>query len=200
MINQKNKNKDRQFCIGASDTQFVMGNWKTATFMNWWQTKLGVKENNFTNIYLLTGTSKEHQIADWYAKKYNKKLVLDRRVKVRKYKLVVNLDAETKRSIIEIKTFKIDKKKWEIPKKYIEQVQVQMFATKKRKAKIIAYGLLEEDYNNFFLPIDETRIIKTPIYYNAQWINNEYLPRLKYLCWCLKKKKTPNIEEYEKRK
>lgn len=200
MINQKNKNKDRQFCIGASDTQFVMGNWKTATFMNWWQTKLGVKENNFTNIYLLTGTSKEHQIADWYAKKHNKKLVLDRRVKVRKYKLVVNLDAETKSSIIEIKTFKMDKKKWEAPKKYIEQVQVQMFATKKRKAKIIAYGLLEEDYNNFFLPIDETRIIKTPINYNAQWIETEYLPRLKYLCMCLKKKKTPNIEEFKKRK
>ena len=74
MINQASKFKDRIGTFGASDTHFIMGNWDTATFLNWWQSKLGIKDTSFTNVYVLAGTYKEHQIADWYEQKFNVKL------------------------------------------------------------------------------------------------------------------------------
>lgn len=190
------KDKSRAGWFGASDTKFIMGNWTTSTFLEWWQTKLGTKTNNFKNIYTISGTYKEHSIANHYAETHNEKIFLDRQVKLRKYRLRVNLDCETKEKIVEIKTHKHSGKEWKIPNEYIWQVWVQMFATKKRKACIYAYGMTEDDYNNFWLPIDETRISETPIEYIDAWIQNQYLPRLVYLCKCLKKRKTPNMKEF----
>ena len=198
MINQKNKAKERVGTFGASDTHFIMGNWDTTTFLNWWQTKMGVKVNDFRNVYTIAGTYKEHQLADWYEQKHKSKLTRDRKVKVRGTKLVVNLDSETKDTVIEIKTHKQTDKDWQISKNYWMQVQVQMFATKK-KGKILAYALTEEDYNNFYLPIEDDRVSEHDISYDEQWVKNEYLPRLVYLAECLKKRKTPNKEEFERR-
>jgi hypothetical protein len=78
-----------------------------------------------------------------------------------------------------------------MPKKYIEQVQVQMFATGFRKAKIIVYGLKEEDYDNYFNPIDPDRRGEFVIEYDERWINEVFLPRLKYLAECLKEGRFP---------
>jgi hypothetical protein len=192
-------NKSRKFWIGASDVKFVMGNWNTATFVNWWQTKLGVKENSFKNIYTIAGTNIEHRIAEHYSKTHNVKVVLDRQVKIKKYRLRVNLDCETKDKIIEIKTHKHTDGEWKIPSDYWCQVQVQMFATGKRSSCIYAYALKEEDYENFFLPIDNNRIGQFDIEYDEQWVHNEYLPRLVYLAECLKKRKTPNMREFKEK-
>lgn len=191
------KNKDRRGWFGASDVKFIMGNWTTSTFMDWWQTKLGTKVNLFSNVYTLSGSYKEHQIANHYAEKHNEKIFTDRQIKIRKYRLRVNLDCETKSKIIEIKTHKQTEKQWQIPKEYEWQVWVQMFATKKRNACIYAYGMTDEDYENFWLEIDDSRIEEIPITYNKGWVQKEMLPRLVYLCDCLKKKKTPNIKEFE---
>lgn len=188
------KDKSRDGWIGASDTHYVMSNWTTTTFYNWWCEKLGLKNNSLNNIYLQTGNAKEHQIAN----ALGIKLTLDRQVKIKSLRLRVNLDAETKDYIYEIKTYKISNKEWKPPISYRQQIQVQMYATGKRKWGIIAYGLLEEDYNNFFLPIDQNRIKRFEIPYDEQWIQNEYLPRLVYLCKCLKNRKTPKYEEFLK--
>lgn len=190
------KNKDRSGWFGASDIKFIMGNWETTTFIDWWQTKLGTKANSFSNVYTLSGTHKEHQLARHYAEKNNEKIYTDRQVKIRKLRLRVNLDCETKDKIIEIKTHKFTENKWKMPKEYEWQVWVQMFATKKRKACIYAYAMTEEDYNNFWLDIDNARVEEIPIEYNESWVEEEMLPRLVYLCKCLKKKKTPNIKEF----
>jgi hypothetical protein len=112
---------------------------------------------------------------------------------------VVNLDSETKDTVVEIKTYKKTEKAWVVPKNYWMQVQVQMFATKK-KGKILAYALTEEDYNNFYLPIEDDRVSEHDIPYDEQWVKNEYLPRLVYLAECLKKRKTPNMREFKERK
>ena len=194
MISEKSRAK----WFGASDTKFIMGNWNTSTFIDWWQTKLGTRTNSFKNVFTLSGTYKEHQIAQHYAEKHNTKTFLDRQVKIRKYRLRVNLDCETKEKIVEIKTHKHSDKEWKMPKEYVWQVWVQMFATKKRNACIYAYAMTEDDYNNFWLPIDEDRIQDITIEYNEQWIQNEYLPRLVYLCKCLKNRKTPKYEEFLK--
>lgn len=198
MINQKNK-RARVGTFGASDTHYIMGNWATATFLNWWQSKMGIKDISFRNNYTLAGTHKEHQLADWYEQKYNVKLRRDRRHRVPFSKLVINYDCESKEEDIEIKTYKFNADKdWVYPRNYWEQVQVQMYGGKK-KAKILAYGLLEDDYENFYLPTDENRIKIFDIDYDKDWVYNEYLPREKYLEWCLKKRKTPNKEEFERR-
>lgn len=193
------KNKDRSGWFGASDTKFIMSNWNTSTFMSWFQTKLGTKDNAFSNVFTVSGTIKEHQIANHYAETHTDKIVLDRQVRLKKYRLRVNLDCETKNKIIEIKTHK-DAIVWKMPKEYEWQVWVQMFATGKRDACIYAYSMTEEDYDNFFLPIDDSRIDEIKIDYNEEWIKNEYLPRLVYLASCLKERKTPNHEEFLKEK
>lgn len=192
------KNHNRAGWFGASDTKFIMGNWSTSTFMNWWMEKLGVKQNTLKTEAMIAGSYKEHQIAQYYAEQNNTNVILDRQVKIRKYRLRVNLDCETNAQIVEIKTHKLSEKEWKLPKEYVWQVQVQMFATKKHKACIYAYALNDDDYNNFYLPIEEERAKEFNVEYDEVWINNEYLPRLKYLASCLKKRKTPKKEEYEK--
>lgn len=78
-----------------------------------------------------------------------------------------------------------------VTRPYWMQCQVQMFAAKK-PCKIAAYRLLEEDYQNFFNAIDPGRLTFHPIVYDKEFIQNQYLPRLRYLAWCLKRGKTPN--------
>lgn len=195
MIDQKSS---RAGWFGASDVKYIMGNWNTQTFMAWWLQKLGLSNKDFSNIYTLSGTYKEHSLADHYAQTHKTKVKLDRQVRIKKYRLRVNLDCETKDGIVEIKTHKNTNTTWKMPKEYEWQVQVQMFATKKRKACIYAYAMNEEDYYNFWEEIDKSRIEEIPIEYNEQWVNDEYLPRLVYLCKCLKKRKTPKYEEFLK--
>jgi hypothetical protein len=60
-----------------------------------------------------------------------------------------------------------------------------MFASGLRKAKIIAYGLMEEDYDNYFNPIDTLRRREFVIEYDERWISEVFLPRLKILVQCL---------------
>lgn len=193
-------NKDRTGLFGASDTKYIMSNWDTSTFMSWFQSKIGTKDNSFSNVYTISGSIKEHQLSDHYSETHKEKVILDRQVRLKKLKLRVNLDCETKTKIIEIKTHKYTESEWKMPKEYVWQVWVQMFATKKRVACIYAYAMKDEDYDNFFLPIDKERIDEIPIEYNEQWIKNEYLPRLVYLANCLIKRKTPNYDEFLKEK
>jgi hypothetical protein len=70
-------------------------------------------------------------------------------------------------------------------------VQVLLFATGFRQAKIIAYGLKEEDYDNYFNPIDPGRRSEFSIEYDEEWINKVFLPKLNYLAQCLKEGTLP---------
>ena len=74
-----------------------------------------------------------------------------------------------------------------MPKKYIQQVNVQMFASGIKQGKIIAYGLEEKDYDNFFNPIEKERRHEFIVEYNSDWINLVFLPKLKRLAECLEK-------------
>ena len=127
------------------------------------------------------------------------KMKFDRCVKIPKLRLRVNLDSETKDCIYEIKTHKATEKQWLPLTNYWQQCQVQMFATCKHKCKLVAYPMKEENYDNFFLEVDREKVEVFDIPYDEQWVKNEYLPRLVYLAECLKKRKTPNKEEFERR-
>jgi hypothetical protein len=65
------------------------------------------------------------------------------------------------------------------------------------EAKIWAYGLLPEDYKNFFNPIDRERLKPCLIQYDSAFILR-YIVRVKYLKDCLEKGVMPD-EKYTKR-
>lgn len=186
------KNPSRKFFWGASDTSKIMGNWDTKTFMNLYLEKLGVRQSHFTNDYMLAGNAYERKIAD----ALGLKLKYDRCIKIHFLRLRVNLDAETKDCIYEIKTYKQTDKEWSVPLAYWQQCQVQMFATGK-PCKLVAYPMTEDNYNNFFLDIDKSKIKIFDIEYDREWIREEYLPRLVYLAECLKKRITPNTKKFQ---
>lgn len=178
--------KDRSGWFGASDTPFIIGNWKTATFEKWWMQKLGINRDHFNNKYTSAGTHYEHRILE----SLGIPMELDKQIILEDLRLRVNLDGNDTDTIYECKTYMFDKG-FKLPKKYIQQVQVQMYASGFHNAKIIAYGLKEEDYNNFFHPIDPDRLSVFDIPYDERWLNEVYLPKLKYLAECLNEGRFP---------
>lgn len=179
---------DRSGFFGASDTKTIMGNWKTRTFMEWWLVKIGRKENpSYNTRAMAAGTAYEHKILDAIGIKE-----MDRQIIIPDLRLRVNLDGENETTVKEIKT---TGKKPSVSKAYWMQAQVEMYATNK-KCDIVFYEMTDAEYENFFRPIDLSRISVHPIERDDKWINNEYLPRLKYLAWCLDTHKTPTVEEF----
>lgn len=190
---------DRSYYIGASDTKYVMGNWNTQTFRHWWDIKMGFDDDDIDNIYLRTGTLYEPKIMDEIH------VITERDRQIIIGRLRVNLDGETEHSVCEIKTVSIDKMKlneddrWIPPKHYKDQVQVELFATDKLTGVLYGYGVTDDDYDAVArgetLPIDIERLKYTTITRNDDWLDNEYLPRLWYLCDCLEKEKLPCMED-----
>lgn len=170
--------KDRSFYIGASDCKFVMGNWKTKTFEKWWREKQGILKNNFTNEAMQTGTAYEHKILDALGIPglEKDKQIIDGRLRV-------NLDGNTKFKIYEVKTHNASKT-FKVSKDYYGQVQVQMYASGIHRACIVSYGLVSEDYKNFYRPIDRNRLHIHEIEYDEDFIR-KYKKRLAYLSNCL---------------
>lgn len=190
------KNKNRSYYFGASDTKYVIGNWETKSFEKWWLEKLNLYQNNYTNEAMITGTIFEHKILDSLE---IPKLKKDKQIKKRKLRLRVNLDGNTKSCIYEVKTYNLEKG-FNLSKAYIQQVQIQMYITKIKRSYIVAYGLKREDYKNYFNEIDKERINYHKIEYDNNFIENEYLPKLKYLSKCLKKGTHPKIIELKDNK
>lgn len=173
--------KSRADWFGASDVNYIVGNYETKSFEKWWLEKLGYRKNDFTNSAMLAGTHYEHRILDYIGVTEK-----DKQIKIPELKLRVNLDGNTSDTIYEVKTYRYDKG-FKVPLKYKRQVWVQMYAMKCKKAYIVAYGLTEKDYNNFFNDIDASRLTFYEIEYNEEFINDVFLPRIKYLAECLRK-------------
>lgn len=191
-------NHDRSGYFGASDTNFVItSNRKTKSFQNWWLEKLDLHKNEFTSKAMSAGSAWEHKILDAVDPTIRK----DHQIIIEKYRLRVNYDGDKDGTIYEVKTHDFSKglkfadKAQDIKKlrndPYWRQAQVEMYAMKTKKLYIVAYGLIREEYDNYFLPVDDKRIKFYPVEYDKQWIQNEYLPKLKELCRALRKGKFP---------
>lgn len=191
-------NQDRAGWFGASDTKYIVGRWDSDTFCKWWLVKLGVRTSNFANRYTMAGTHYEHKILDYMGIASR-----DKQYRKRRYRLRVNLDGNTFECVHEVKTYKYENGFMVIPA-YENQVQVEMYGSGYRKAEIIAYGLLEEDYSNYFNDIDPMRLSFHPIDYRPDFISKTYLPNLKYLARCLRKGVTPDeskrVKDADKRR
>ena len=174
------QSQDRSGYFGASDTSMVVGNWKTKTFEKWWLEKLGLNKNNITTEAMKAGNNYEHKILEALeiqGLEMDKQIIKD--------KLRVNLDGNTNTCIYEVKTHKEDKE-FKVSKQYWRQAQVEMYASAIYKLYIVAYGLNESDYNNYFNKIDKEKIQMIKVDYDEDFIKNEYLPKLEILTNCLK--------------
>lgn len=180
------ESKDRSGYFGASDTDKIIGKWTSATFEKWWMQKIGINRDHFDNKYTSAGTHYEHRILE----SLGIPMELDKQIILEDLLLRVNLDGNDEDTIYECKTYGLEKG-FKMPRKYVQQVQVQMFASGYRKAKIITYGLLESDYDNYFHDIDPLRRSEYVIEYDERWINEVYLPKLRYLVECLKEGRFP---------
>lgn len=170
---------DRSYYIGASDTARVVGPWGSKTFETWYLTKLGLTSMDYCNDSMMAGTAYEHRILE---KLGIPELEMDKQII--SGRLRVNLDGNTHDTIYEVKTYKVGKV-FKPSKAYRNQVQVQMHATEFRKAFIVAYGLEAEDYRNFYREIDMSRLSLYEVLYDEEFINDVFLPRLRYLSDCL---------------
>ena len=191
----KNQNRSRWF--GASDTSIIMGNWDTETFKNWWAIKLGFKDKGASSWIMDCGNIMEIPIIRFIEKQEGKKIKIGRHPYYKlSLRLRVNYDGLRKDEVVEIKT---TENIWKsIPKKYWQQCQVLMWKKRKVKTGLYIYQMEKTDYLRPYFPdIDPKRLTRREIEYDESFINNEYLPRLKYLASCLRAKKFPKVEEYE---
>lgn len=181
--------QDRSFYIGASDTSYVVGNWNTKSFDNWWLTKLGLYKSDFTNESMQAGNNYEHKILDALGIKE-----LEKDKQFIEGRLRVNLDGNTPNCIYEVKTHN-EYKEFKISKQYWRQAQVEMYGSKIHNLYIVAYGLEENDYKNYFNKINNKKINLIPIEYDEDFIKKEFLPKFNILSKCLENRMFPIIEE-----
>lgn len=181
------RDQDRSGWIGASDTPFVMGSWSGKSFARFWRVKLGIDRDRFATTAMLAGTWFEHPILRHLGVER-----MDRQIRLRRLRLRVNLDGETPERIKEVKTCGRD---YRISRNHWMQAQVEMFAAGKG-LDIVAYRLEEEDYRNFFRPIDPDRLTVHPVDYDRAWVEGEYLPRLFYLARRLRRGEWPNEADW----
>ena len=181
---------DRSGYIGASDTDKVIGNWKTKTWEKWWMQKLGINRDHFDNEFTKAGTNWEHRILD---NLHLPNLEKDKQIIIEDLRLRVNLDGNTPVCIKEVKTYQWEKGWKKTPQKYIDQVNVQMFASGIGNADIVTYGLQPEDYKNYLRQFDPNRLRQIPVGYDIHWIESVYLPKLRILADCLKRGVWPHV-------
>lgn len=170
--------KDRSGWFGASDTDRIMNRWDTPTFERFWLEKLGVSRSEFESLAMKTGTHLEGKVLDFLAVSHR-----DRQIRLPSLLLRVNLDGEDQ-IIHEVKTHR--RELFSVTRPYWIQAQVEMYAARK-PLEIVAYRVLEEDYQNWLLPIDPGRLTRHPVPYDREWVETRYLPRLRYLADCLRK-------------
>ena len=183
---------NRSGWFGASDVNYIIGNYSTKSFENFWLEKMGLRHSDFTNDAMLAGTHYEHKILEFINVPEK-----DNQIKIPELLLRVNLDGNSNTTIYEVKTYKHDKG-FTVPIKYKRQVWVQMYASKLEKAYIVAYGLVKNDYINFFNDIDEDRISYFEVEKNDDWIEATFIPRLKYLGECYHNGMFPTNEGFNK--
>lgn len=182
-------NKDRSGWFGGSDTSYIVGNWQTDSFKKWWLEKLGLRQNDLNTKAMKCGNAYEHKILDCIGCRKDHQIIIP------ELKLRVNYDGDRDGTIYEVKTFKVEKG-FRVSKAYWRQAQVEMYAMKTESLYVVAYPLGDAEYRNYFMEIDTDNIQYHKVEYDTDFIETEYLPKLKYLAQCLELRKMPSKEEY----
>lgn len=143
---------------------------------------MGIARNSFESVAMNAGTHWEHRILEYISPEMEK----DKQIIIEDLRLRINLDGNIGKEIHEVKTHSADKE-FKMPKKYIQQVNIQMYAFETKTAYINTYALTQNDYMNYFNPIDPTRFKSYKIEYDENFINNVFLPNIHELSEALKK-------------
>ena len=196
---------DRSGYIGGSDMRYVMAaNRTTKDWKGWWDEKLGGPPRHFSTVWTHAGTIYEHPILE----AIDPDIIPDGQIIYERYKLRINYDGYKDGNIVEVKIYS-DDKDFEEPTRHSKgkflhywwQCQIQMFVYKKmadewflppfQSLHLAAYPLhIDECYKDTEdIIVDPDRIQLFEIKYDADWIKNECLPRVKELARALKKKK-----------
>lgn len=184
------KDHSRAGWVGASDTRYLMSSWDGKTFASFMMEKLGLVDKSFSSARMAAGTHWEHRILN--ALDIPRK---DRQIRRRRLRLRVNLDGEDSTTVYEVKTH--ESEEFEVSRAYWEQCQVERFATGKEVC-ILAYRLHPEDITNYYRDFDEERVSIHPIDYDPEWIREEYLPRLRIVARCIRRREWPSESEIER--
>ena len=191
-------NNDRSGYFGASDTSMVVASSRTTkSFKQWWAVKMGDMESDFKGSWATdAGNRYEHPILD----SISEKIMKDRQIIIEPLKLRVNYDGDLRGTIYEVKTYRSDKV-FAVSKAYWRQAQVEMYAYKEmqeelklppfKKLYIVSYPLYPDEYNAQEITIDPSRLRFEPINYDKTFIKEQFLPEIKHLARCLKKRKMP---------
>jgi len=185
-------NQDRSKWFGASDTAIIMRGWDTETFRAWWFTKCGYAVPQYSSWSMDVGNIMEIPIIRAIEKAEGRKISIGKRpVYRRRLRLRVNYDGLTKQSVVEIKTTKDGFKK--PPLHYWQQAQALMYALERPLCELYAYRLQEEDYAAPYFPaIEPDRLERLEIPLDQGWIEEKYLPRLRHLAQCLRRRTIPS--------
>ena len=176
--------KDRAGYFGGSDASYIVGNWETASFKNWWLEKLGLRRNEINTKAMKCGNAFEHRILDCIECRKDHQIIIP------ELRLRVNYDGDKDGTIYEVKTHKAEKP-FKVSMAYFRQAQVEMFAMGTKQLYIVSYALTEQEYKNYFTPIDPERIKYHKIEYDDGFINDIFLPRIKALGGFLERGEMP---------
>lgn len=185
------QSKDRTGYIGCSDTDMVMGNWKTKTFSKWFGEKVGLPTDHFQNKYTLAGTNYEHKILE--AVREMKRLTplqfeMDKQIIIPELKIRANYDGTTVDTIYEVKTHKAEKP-FKVSKTYWRQAQAEMAVWQAEYGftptlYIVSYPLTEEEYINYFRDIDREKLQFDEIAFDEEFAK-EYFEKVKIIAECM---------------
>lgn len=196
------KDHDRSGFFGGSDCKYVLAsNRNTKSWKNWWDEKLGLTEHEqFETMYTRAGNLYEHSIL----KAVDPEVITDGQIIYDKYLLRVNYDGWNDGIIYECKTHNA-KKDFKMTNDYYGQCQVEMFVYQKmhdkwflppmKKLVLVSYPLFDDEYDveEDEIEIVESRIRTEEVKYNKDWVQTEYIPKVKELSRALKKGKFPTV-------
>lgn len=189
--------QDRAGWFGASDTKYIMrDNRTTKSWIQWWETKLGARHENFTNKYTYAGTIFEHPILD----AVDDGITKDGQILIEDKKIRVNYDGYKNGVIYEVKTFNAEKG-FNFHKEYWMQCQVEMYVYKEmastwflpefQKLELVTYPLEEPDYETDDPVVDPNKIHREIVEYDEKFIK-KYLRRVTKLAKYLEDGKFPS--------
>lgn len=198
-------NYDRTNIFGASDTKYFEMGWKTKGFNQWWMVKTGQVEDDFVdNKYITAGNMLEEPVIDCIME--NEGIVLEKDIPPLLHpdheRLIVNLDARLRKDgkpvPYEIKccnyqSVMITGVKAE--KKYIKQLQSQMYTDKAEEGMLVYYAVQDHEYEMSYLvapEVDYNRIVQKPQTIDWKYINGIYVPILEYFTDCINFERQPD--------
>lgn len=176
---------DRHLFIGGSEANMIYANYKSKTFIKWWEHKitgLPTKKNN--NLNMSVGTILEKEILDLYESIHDVKG--ERDLQENKGFARASTDYILNKTVYDVKASK-NAFEWflkeRIPIQYKRQLIHYMYVFNLNKAGLIAYQVNEETLNYPFDNLTRNKLFEIPVKVTEEEIKT-HEDKLNYLEYC----------------